>query len=133
MNEPFETQARTRREGESAFHAPGDPGAAADAGEAIDLPLPRRVPRLCAAIRIAAVVVLVVGGLWGFLMSLGIISEAAGLWGVVVAVALAPITIAATPVYAGIAWGEWIPMALNYGGAVASALLLYLGAALARD
>ncbi|MBE0593367.1 MAG: hypothetical protein IH616_13305 [Gemmatimonadales bacterium] len=56
--------------------------------------------------------------------------EAAGLWGVVVAVVLAPITIAATPLYAILAWGEWIPMVLNYGGGVASALLLYLGAAL---
>lgn len=131
MNEPFQTHARTRREGESVVHAPYDPGAAAD--EAIDLPKPRRVGNLCAAIRIAAIGVLVVGGLWGFLMSLGIISEAAGHWGVVVAVALAPITIAAAPVYAGLAWGEWIPMVLNYGGGVASALLLYLGAALAGE
>lgn len=83
--------------------------------------------------RVAALGVLVIGGLWGFLLSLGIISEAAGLWGVAVAVVLAPITIAAIPLYAGLAWGEWIPMVLNYGGGVASALLLYLGAALGGE
>jgi hypothetical protein len=98
-----------------------------------DLPGPRRLRKWSAISRLAAVGVLVVGGLWGFLLSLGIISDAAGFWGVVAAVLLAPITIAATPVYAGFAWGEWVPMALNYGGGLASALLLYLGAALGGE
>jgi hypothetical protein len=77
--------------------------------------------------------VLVGGGLWGFLLSLGLISEAAGLWGVAVGVAVAPITVVATPLYALFASGDWTPLALNYGGSVASALLFYLGAALASD
>lgn len=93
----------------------------------------RSLRRLGALIRAAAIGVLVIGGLWGFLLSLEIISEAAGQWGVVVAVVLAPISIAAIPVYAGFAWGEWVPMALNYGGGIASALLLYLGATLAGE
>ncbi|MCL4183419.1 MAG: hypothetical protein KJ011_08220 [Burkholderiaceae bacterium] len=96
-------------------------------------PTPQRVRRLSALSRVAAVGVLVIGGLWGFLLSLGLISEAAGMWGVIVALLLAPITIAATPFYAGFAWGEWVPMALNYGGGLASALLLYLGAALGGE
>jgi hypothetical protein len=97
------------------------------------LPAPPRLRKLSALSRLAAVGVLVVGGLWGFLLSLGIIAEAAGLWGVFVALLVAPITIAATPLYAGFAWGEWVPMVLNYGGALASALLLYLGAALGGE
>ncbi|MCL4184024.1 MAG: hypothetical protein KJ011_11310 [Burkholderiaceae bacterium] len=80
--------------------------------------------------RLTAVGVLVVGGVWGFLLSLGLVSEAAGSWAVVVAVILAPFTVATVPFYAGFAWGEWAPLALNYGGGIAAALLLYLGAAL---
>ena len=89
--------------------------------------------RLCALTRVLALGVLVGGGLWGFLLSLGLISEAAGLWGVAVGVAVAPITVVATPLYALFASGDWTPLALNYGGSVASALLFYLGAALASD
>jgi hypothetical protein len=83
--------------------------------------------------RLAAIGVLVVGGIWGFLLSLGLVSEVAGTWAVVAAVVLAPFTVATVPFYAGFAWGEWMPLALNYGGGVAAALLLYFGAVLETE
>src|SRR5690606_31862075 len=94
---------------------------------------PHHRRRLGAISRVLALGVLVIGGLWGFMLSLGLISDAAGLWGVAVGVALAPITVVATPLYAVFASGDWAPLALNYGGGVASALLSYLGAALASE
>ena len=94
---------------------------------------PHHRRRLGAISRVLALGVLVIAGLWGFLLSLGLISDAAGLWGVAVGIALAPITVVATPLYALLASGDWAPLALNYGGGVASALLSYLGAALASE
>jgi phosphoribosylcarboxyaminoimidazole (NCAIR) mutase len=49
-------------------------------------------------------------------------SEAAGVWGVVAASALFPLTIAGAPLLA-LLWGQWIPAVVVYGGGVAAAVL----------
>src|SRR5690606_18672134 len=94
---------------------------------------PHHRRRMGAISRVLALGVLVIGGVWGFLLSLGLISDAAGLWGVAVGLAVAPSTVVATPLDALFASGDWAPSALNCGGGAASALLFYLGAALASD
>jgi hypothetical protein len=49
-------------------------------------------------------------------------AEAAGMWGIVVASALFPLTIAGAPLLA-LVWGQWIPALVVYGGGLASAVL----------
>ena len=66
-------------------------------------------------------------GLLGFIISLSIVQEAAGFWGFVAAFVLAPVTFAAAPWYALVAWGNPFPLVLNYVGILFCFLLQYLG------
>jgi hypothetical protein len=68
-----------------------------------------------------------IAGLLGFIISLGIVHQVVGFWGVVIAFLLAPITFAVAPWYALIAWGNPFPLILNYGGLLFCALLQYIG------
>jgi hypothetical protein len=78
-------------------------------------------------------VVFVVTGIWGLVLSLDIITDVIGFWGMIVAVILAPITFFAVPVYAGLALGIWFPAVLNYGGCLLAVLLMAVGTRLDRD
>lgn len=78
-------------------------------------------------IKVIGWIVFAVTGLWGFLLCLGIITKAAGFWGIVAALVLGPVTFVAAPLYAGFAWGNWFPLALNYGGGIAAAVLIGIG------
>lgn len=75
----------------------------------------------------------VVTGIWGLVLSLDIITDVIGFWGMVAAIILAPITFFAVPLYAGIAMGIWFPVLLNYGGCLVAILLMALGSRLDRD
>jgi len=69
---------------------------------------------------------LFVFALWGFVISLGIVNKVAGFWGVVVGLTVAPVTLAAAPWYALVAWGSWYPLLICYGGTVLSGLMLWV-------
>ena len=84
-------------------------------------------------IKVAGWIVFAVTGLWGFFLCLGIISKAAGFWGLVAALFLGPVTFVAAPLYAGFAWGNWFPLVLNYGGGIAAAVLISIGSALSGE
>jgi hypothetical protein len=81
----------------------------------------------------AGVIIFAVCGLWGFFLCLGIISKAAGFWGLVVALMFTPIAFLAAPLYAGFTWGNWFPLFLNYGGSIVGALLFGIGSKLSVD
>lgn len=72
-------------------------------------------------------------GIWGFLLDLAIINQAAGFWGVVVGVFLFPVTLMAAPWYAGVAWGNWFPFLIFYGGVIAGTILMAVGSAIAGE
>ena len=78
-------------------------------------------------------VVLVVTGIWGLVLSLDIITDVIGFWGMIAAIILAPITVLAVPIYAGLAMGIWFPVVLNYGGCLLAILLMAVGSRLDRD
>jgi hypothetical protein len=84
-------------------------------------------------LKIMGYLVFAISGIWGFVLCLGIISKAAGFWGLVAALFLGPITFVAAPLYAGFAWDNWFPLVLNYGGGIAAAVLLGIGSALSND
>jgi len=65
-------------------------------------------------------------GLWGFILDLGVVHHAAGRWGVVGGVVLFPLTYVLVPWYAAIALGNWVPLAIGYGGVIAGAILLWM-------
>ena len=78
-------------------------------------------------IRIAGYMVFIVFGLWGFFLCLKIIFKIYGLWGIVAALFLTPVTFVGTPLYAGVKWGNWFPLFLNYGGSIAAIILTSIG------
>ena len=69
----------------------------------------------------------IVSGIWGFLLSLAVVNQAAGFWGVVIGFLFFPITFAAAPWYAVVAWGNWFPLIISYGGFGVGNLLMVLG------
>ncbi len=78
-------------------------------------------------IKVAGYIVFVFCGLWGFFLCLGIISKIYGSWGIVAALALTPVTFVGTPLYAGVKFGNWFPLFLNYGGSITAIVLTSIG------
>ena len=81
----------------------------------------------------AGYIVFIGAGLWGFFLCIGIIAKAAGFWGIVAALFLAPITFLAAPLYAGFVLEDWFPLILNYGGGVLAMALIGTGSAMSGD
>ena len=75
----------------------------------------------------------VVFGIWGFVLCLAIVNQAAGFWGVVAGVFILPVTFAAAPWYAGVAWGNWFPLLICYGGGIGATILVAIGSTVAGD
>ena len=98
----------------------------------------RRIVRLLSdmtagdILKLFGAVVWVVYGLWGFMICLAIVNDIAGGWGLLIGLALAPVTFVAAPWYALIAWGLWYPLSVCYGGGLAGTLLLMIGSRITR-
>ena len=65
-------------------------------------------------------------GLSGLLVGLEIAGDLAGIWGLALASALFPLTLAAAPWYALFAWNAWTPLLVVYGGGALATTLLFL-------
>ncbi len=83
-------------------------------------------------LKLLGAVVWVVYGLWGFMICLAIVNDIAGGWGLLIGLALAPVTFVAAPWYALIAWGLSYPLSVCYGGGLAGTLLLMIGSRITR-
>ncbi len=83
--------------------------------------------------KVPAGIIYFVAGLWGFFISLGIIRDAWGFFGAVLAFILAPFTLTLAPWYAGFAHGNWFPVLLVYGGGIAGTVLFAIGSAIDKD
>ncbi len=82
---------------------------------------------------VLGVIIWVIFGLWGFIIEVAIVNQVAGFWGLVVAFMLLPITLAVTPWYALVAWGNWFPLVIVYGGGIVGTLFFGIGSAIAGD
>lgn len=69
----------------------------------------------------------IIAAFWAFVLELIIISKAAGLLGLVLALTLFPITFTLAPFWAGFAWGDWQPLLVS-----AVSMLLFWAGALCR-
>jgi len=77
-----------------------------------------------AAIRAGAYATWLAAGTYGFALGLEIAGRLFGPWGLVLASAVFPLTLAASPWYALAVWGTWTPLIVVYGGAAAATLLM---------
>ena len=78
-------------------------------------------------------IVFAIFGLWGFIIELVIINEVAGFWGLVIGFMLLPVTFVVAPWYALVAWGNWFPLLIVYGGGISAAVLFGIGLSLSGD
>jgi hypothetical protein len=83
--------------------------------------------------RVLGGIALLIFGLWGLIIELAIVNQAAGFWGVVIGIVILPVTFVAAPWYALVAWGNWFPLEIVYGGGILTAVLLGLGSVVAGD
>lgn len=75
----------------------------------------------------------IVFGLWGMILTVGIVSDVAGFLGVCIGFILFPVMFVAAPWYALVAWGDWLPLLVCYGGGILFAMLYVLGQTIAGD
>ncbi|MDP2471796.1 MAG: hypothetical protein Q8W45_06890 [Candidatus Palauibacterales bacterium] len=74
------------------------------------------------AIKVLACIGLAAALFTGLELGIRIAAQVAGVWGIVVASALFPATIAAAPLLA-LTWGQWTPAVVVYGGGFAAGVL----------
>lgn len=84
-------------------------------------------------LKVAGICLFLLVCLWGTLVSLGIVSDALGIWAAAIAFLVAPFVFALVPWYAGLACQDWFPLMLNYGGAGVAATMALLGARMRGD
>lgn len=80
--------------------------------------------------KVPAIIIYLVGGLWGFFISLAIVTDNLGFVGGAISFFLAPFTLAFAPWYAAIADNNWFPVGLVYGGGIVAAVLHMIGSAI---
>ena len=85
------------------------------------------------ALLVGGILALIVVAIWGFVLCADVINEVAGYWGIVVGVAFFPLTLIATPWYAGAALDNWIPLLVCYGGGITAVIPLAIGLALGES
>jgi hypothetical protein len=84
-------------------------------------------------LKVVAIIMYLILGLAGSVLQLSIVYEVAGSWGVVVGIFLLPVVLLVAPWYALIAWGNWLPVVVVYGGGIAATILYAIGSAIAGD
>lgn len=75
----------------------------------------------------------VVFGLWGFIIELIIVNYVAGFWGMVVGFMILPVTLIVAPWYALVAWGNWFPLLIVYGGGILGFIMVGIGMMIRGD
>ena len=74
-------------------------------------------------LRALAYVGLGVAVLTGLDLGLRIAADLAGVWGILAASVLFPLTVAAAPLFA-LVWGQWVPAVVVYGGGFAAGAIM---------
>jgi hypothetical protein len=86
-----------------------------------------------AIFKVPGAIIYAVGGLWGLIVCLGIISDKFGTIGGIIAFFLFPFALYLAPWYAAFANGNWFPVLLVYGTSIVAAILFSIGSAIDRN
>ncbi len=81
-----------------------------------------------AIFKVPAGIIYILGGIWGLLICLGIIYDAFGIVGAIIAFFVLPFTLYLAPWYAAFADGNWLPVMVIYGTTVIAGALFFIGA-----
>ena len=80
-----------------------------------------------------AIIIYVIAGLLGTLISLGIIFEKLGFIAGLITIFLAPVALAFVPWYEALANGNWFLVILVYGGGIFGTILMTMGSAIDNE
>ena len=80
------------------------------------------------ALNVLGILVWIVSGVWGFILTVKILNAVGGLLLVVIGVCVLPCSFAIAPWYAGAVWGEWLPLLVIYCGGLGGMACVYFGA-----
>ena len=83
--------------------------------------------------KVPAFIIYIFTGLWGLLVSLGIVTDALGFIGGLIAFVFFPVALVFAPWYAALAYQNWFPLLLVYGGMIGGSILYAIGAAIDKD
>lgn len=83
--------------------------------------------------KVPAILVWVLGGIWGLFICMGIIYDELGFLGAVIAFFVLPFTLYLAPWYAGFADGNWQPVMVIYGATITAAALYFIGSLIDGD
>ena len=86
-----------------------------------------------AIFKVPALIVYFIGGIWGLIVSLGIVIDHLGRLVGFLSLLVFPIPLYVAPLYAGFAESNWFPLMLVYGTTVVAAILYSIGAAIEGD
>lgn len=78
-------------------------------------------------------IIFAIFGLWSLIIELAIVNQVVGFWCVVVGFMLLPLIFAVAPWYTLVAWGNWFPLLIVYGGEILAAVLFGVGSTIADD
>lgn len=77
--------------------------------------------------KVPAFITFAVSGLWGAIISLGIVVDNLGFIGGILAFVLFPAALTFAPLYEGLANSNWFPVMIVYGGMAVAMALYFVG------
>lgn len=72
-------------------------------------------------------------GIWTFIFCLRVVYDIAGFWGLVIGFTILPVTFTVAPWYVLIAFGNWEPLIISYGGMILGGGLIMAGKGIRGD
>ena len=78
-------------------------------------------------------IIYLVCGFWGLFICFGIVQKVLGTALAVISVFLAPFLLTLAPWFQALAYGDWFPLGLVYGGGVIGTILIGIGSAIDKD
>lgn len=86
-----------------------------------------------ALFKVPAIIIYVLGGIWGLFITLGIIYDSFGFFGALIAFLIFPIALYVAPLYVGIVDGNWLPSIVCYGSGIIAIVMLFIGTLIDKD
>ena len=86
-----------------------------------------------AMFKVPAIIIYVLGGIWGLFITLGVIYHAFGFFFTLVAFLIFPIALYVAPLYAGFVDENWFPAIVCYGSGVLAIALYLVGSLIDKD
>jgi len=77
--------------------------------------------------KVLGLIIFILTGIISFLWSIAIVAQTMGFIGGFIAFSFFPATILFVPLYAALTQGNWILIALTYGGGIVGAFLMGMG------